>query len=293
MRASLHPFLVFSAILTLAVACGGKTAGVGGGQGSSSGGGSSGGSSSGASSSGSGGGSGSSSGAGSSGSSSGGVTCAPLPGCDSSVECPAPGGCGGSCDCEDGQWLCTTGTGCGDDVSDASLPDSPDQVCPDAPPPAGSACYPDGMECGWGTEEGCGESCFCSNGTWECAEDPCTAPVCPVSAPTGGTACSGIGSDCSYPVGFCGEEDCSCDPSGIWSCVTAVCVDAGPPDTGTPDTGAPEDAGLLCPPSEPASGTGCPDLGNVCTYYTPCETNCLCTSAGWVCATEQGCSLPP
>src|ERR1700736_1262815 len=97
--------LLIGGMIALAGACGGKTDmgvqepsdGGHGGSGSGGSGGSSGGvGSSGGGSGGSSGGIGSSGGSsgGGSGTSSGGATCAPLPGCGSSTECPDPSGCG-------------------------------------------------------------------------------------------------------------------------------------------------------------------------------------------------------
>jgi hypothetical protein len=98
--------LSFCALALMGPGCGGRTAGIGGNASSS------GASDSGTDGASSGGGSGGSSGgisggsSGGTGSSSGGTSCAPLPGCSSDSECPAPGGCG-ECYCESGQWECT------------------------------------------------------------------------------------------------------------------------------------------------------------------------------------------
>jgi hypothetical protein len=108
--------------------------------------------------------------------------------------------------------------------------------------------------------------------------------VCPQYPPQSGTACFGQG-DCFYSEGgSCDEEDCECGPSGIWFCSYSICADAGPPDSGFFDSGD------ICPGGQPPDGASCGDEGNVCTYFSPCETNCLCTGSGWVCATVQGCS---
>ena len=265
--------LLFASLLALALAaaCGGQTnTGLGDGGSSSSSGGSS---SSGASSS----------GGSTSGSSSGGVTCAPLPGCNSALECPESGGCG-VCYCEHGGWACT---GCGDDVSDAyPVEDSPYGVCPLNPPNPGTLCDAPNASCSYGSAEGCGESCDCQNGTWECFSNPCPPPLCPQYPPPNGSLCNGIGSSCLFPVNdSCGEEECDCDPSGTWGCYDIDCFDGGPPS----DAGI-FDSGPVCPGSQPAPSSPCDELGNVCSYFTGCETNCLCASSGWVCATQQGCN---
>ena len=271
MRSSL---LLFASILALALAaaCGGKTnygPGEPGDGGSSS---------SGAS--------GSSSGVGSSGSgsSSGGVTCAPLPGCSSSVECPAPGGCG-SCICaENGGWTCT------DCISDAfPVDDSPSSACLVYPPNNGSICYQDGLTCDYASQGGCGEQCDCQNGSWQCFSDPCPPPVCPPSAPPNQSLCSSIGATCFFPVDSgCGYEQCDCDPSGTWGCSEGSCVDEGPPDAGPPTDAGIFDAGP-CPAGEPGANAPCPEDGLVCSYFNGCQANCLCTSTGWVCANEPPC----
>jgi hypothetical protein len=263
------PVLLFASILALAAACGGKTSGVGSGGG--------GGSSSGGASSSSGGGSGGGSGGSSGGSSSGGSYCSPLPGCNSETECPEPNGCG-TCYCESSGWQCT---GCGDDEIDAGPPDS-SFGCPIDPPTAQTSCQSDGLSCSYGSAEGCGEGCDCYNNEWSCYADPCPPPTCPSSIPQDGTACFGQG-DCYYSDGSgCGGADCYCGPSGSWSCAYSVCVDAGPPDSGPPDAGG-------CPGSLPPDGASCDVQGDVCTYLSACETNCLCTATGWVCASQGGC----
>lgn len=269
------PLFFIAGMIALAAACGGQT--VGGipdhGDGGSS---SSGGSSSG-------GGSGSSSGI-SSSSSSGSATCKPLPGCGSSTECSNPDGCG-ICYCEGGNWACAE-TGCGDDAVDAQPPpDSPDDYCPPQAPQEGTICYVDGLDCGYGSNGGCGESCDCANGVWTCSGDPCPPPECPPSEPAGGTACSSIGIGCGYPSpSGCGGDECNCDPSGIWYCSGSTCIDGG-----FPSDGGIADASSVCPGFVPPQGSACDDQGAVCSYDTGCETSCLCASTGWVCASQQGC----
>ena len=139
------------------------------------------------------------------------------------------------------------------------------------------------MVCDYAPAGQCGESCDCLNGAWSCSLPPCPPPSCPDPPPTPQTACFDIGIDCYYPDDAgCGGEECSCDPSGSWSCTFGECIDAGPPDTGPPDAGG-------CPASQPPNGEGCDTQGDICSYFGQCETNCLCTTTGWVCATQQGC----
>jgi hypothetical protein len=293
MRAPILLFLSIFGLVGIAGACGGGVE-VGPGPGD---GGSSSSSSSGASGSSSGA-SGSSSGAssGGSGTSSGGPSCAPLPGCNSSTECPLPGGCGGTCFCENGGWECTGG-GCGDDVSDAYPgDDGPYGECPLDPPDPGQLCAPSGLECGYGAAEGCGESCFCENGSWACTGNPCPPPVCDGVPPPNGSLCESVGSSCFYPTNNAcgGEEECDCDPSGNWSCYELGCFDGGGPDLGPPDTGTGTfDSGSPCPASLPGASSACSTEGIVCSYFEGCEYNCLCASSGWVCAPEGPCASPP
>jgi hypothetical protein len=215
----------------------------------------------------------------------GGETCSPLPGCSSSEVCTSPGGCGGECYCNGGAWECPV---CGDDVDAYPPPDGPDGVCPASPPTSGDGCSPGGLYCPYGGSQGdCGETCLCTNvysgnnGTWQCSADPCSPPSsCPTDPPTSGTACDGVPGTCEYGGygdALCGEG-CYCDSADVWSCGPTECRDAGPPDVASP-----------CPGTEPAEGSACPLVGNVCTYFTSRESNCLCTDTGWVCATESDC----
>ena len=213
-------FLLILGMLALAAACGGQTGGIGNGDGgsnSSSSGSGSGGSSGGISSS--------------SGSSSGGTTCAPLPGCSSSVECPSPNGCD-FCYCEGGEWACGK-SGC----LDASPFEDAPYTCPAFAPPGDSV------------------------------------------------ACSDIGAQCFYPsdAGCGGGDACFCQPSGTWACDQSTCFDSGQLDGGFFDSGD------GCPQNQPPNNEACSTQGNVCSYFTSCETNCLCASTGWVCATQQNC----
>jgi hypothetical protein len=164
-------------------------------------------------------------------------------------------------------------------------------VCPLDPPNPGTLCESSGIDCSYGSAEGCGESCFCDDGSWECAENPCPPPVCSPEPPANGSLCDSVGGSCFYPTNnSCGgEEECDCDPSGTWDCYELGCVDAGPPDTGTGTF----DSGSPCPENLPASSSACSTEGIVCSYFEGCEYNCLCASTGWVCAPEGPCSSPP
>jgi hypothetical protein len=82
----------------------------------------------------------------------------------------------------------------------------------------------------------------------------CTTQVCPATAPSNGSACTGfsVGLTCGYMGPYAGSSDCqvqcSCGPSGTWSCPATCLGDGGPPadsgpdDTGPPDTGSPDAA---------------------------------------------------
>jgi hypothetical protein len=278
---------LFASVVLFAGACGGQVTGSPG-NGSSSGGGS-GSSSGGGGSGGSGGGSGgvsssgvsSSSGSTGSGSGSSGPGCEPLPGCDSTVECPAGDGCN-TCYCENGVWACGD-LGC---VSDGGISIEAGGACPEYPPQAGSYCDVQNVSCGWSTGQGCGESCYCNGNEWACSEDPCVGPTCPANPPPSGGACSAIGTTCDWGLnGVCGEYECQCDPSGTWGCYDTDCFDGGEPDDGGISVDASEGP---CPASQPAESSACTDDGLVCTYNA-CPTNCLCASGAWVCAAQQGC----
>ena len=171
------------------------------------------------------------------------------------------------------------------DMDDGTVSNPALFVTPNPPNP-GTLCDAPNTSCSYGSAEGCGESCDCQNGVWECFSNPCPPPLCPQNAPPNGSLCSGIGSTCFFPVNdSCGEEECDCDPSGTWGCYDVDCFDSGPPT----DAGI-FDSGPVCPGSQPAQSSPCDELGNVCSYFTGCETNCLCASSGWVCATQQGCN---
>lgn len=163
-----------------------------------------------------------------------------------------------------------------------------DGGCPYSPPLPATVCAADGVVCGWGGKGPCGESCSCENSAWQCQIQSCPPDVCPVE-PSSGAACPQAGLACFYAiVGGCGDEECDCSSSGTWSCVENMCVDAGAPSDGGSD-----DGGGYCPLYQPPNSAPCSDPGTVCSYYTGCETNCLCASSGWVCAAQQGCVSPP
>jgi len=270
-----------TSLFLLVAACGGKTNGGGGGNGSSSSSGSSGSS---------GGSSGSSGGVSSSGGGSGGegATCTPLPGCDSSLQCPAEDGCN-TCECADGHWSCTT-LAC---IAEGGIGPG-NSLCPDVPPNVGTGCGQGNFSCGYVEPNGCDETCTCENETWSCAEG-CVTPACPPTPPAFDSACDSVGMFCSWDLGGFTSAECECDSSGIWSCGESGCSDGGFPDTGGPDTGTPDEGppgdggiGFACPVAQPAESSACSEEGAVCDYGL-CPTNCLCASGAWVCAKEQGC----
>jgi hypothetical protein len=235
--------IILPALLALANACGGTTAGGGGAgspdassSGSSTGSSSGSGSGSGGSSSGS---NSSSSGSSSSGSDAGlddggcgevhGGTPCPAAG----VQCVDP--CGVTCTCEGAllSWSCPDVATCG--------------ACPNAPPPPGTKCL--GFTPGDSCPEPSGE-CICNkvaDGTteWQCFD-------CPQTKPTSGTSCSPVGLSCMAPSCTCYPDDTA--DGGIWSCN----------DPGT------------CPNSPPADNSACNDVGVHCPYLgTP--SGCTCS----------------
>lgn len=160
-----------------------------------------------------------------------------------------------------GGWICAPLPGCGSSV--------------DCPAP-----------------DGCGV-CHCGTaGEWVCRASGCGGdlndayPVddspyanCPDSPPPPGTSCDVYPAYCQWGVpDLCGNETCECTASGIWACGYNACADEPPFDAGPP-----------CPVEQPSGNSVCPALGMICQYNTGCETNCLCASNGWVCATVQGC----
>jgi len=174
--------------------------------------------------------------------------------------------------------------------------------CPSAPPFSGEPCSGcQAYGCGYASDAGCGETCTCQGGTWECFTPPCTPPppppICPEFPPSSGTACFGVGSSCFYDTddgGLCQDAiECVCDPSGTFDCFPGCIIDdSGPPDTGPPFDAGPPDSGP-CPESVPFGNSPCPDDGLVCSYFAGCETNCLCAQNSWVCATQGGpCAMP-
>ena len=192
--------LVFGALVAgPSLDCGGK---LGGSEMSDGGTGSSGGSSGATASNSSGGGVTSSSGG---SSSSSGGQCSPIPGCQSTVTCPTPDGCG-SCSCAGGQWQCVTNHSCFDA--------SPPGTCPAAPPTPGAPC-PSGLGCGYPGSPGCGGvECTCSSGAWSCEVPPC-APPPPSCLPDGGL----YGLD--VPDASIGDAGATLP--GCYSCLETLC----------------------------------------------------------------------
>jgi hypothetical protein len=162
-------------------------------------------------------------------SSSGGGGCPTQPGegsCYPNDVCTYGSGCNAvqcSCDAQGG-WICASNS-------------CPPPECPPGAEP-GAACSSSGQFCAYPSNGGgCGLECTCENAggalEWTCYAPPCPPPICPPSEPQPGTACSfpGAGNACDYPEdGGCGFVECDCDPSGIWSCSTGICVDAGAAD---------------------------------------------------------------
>jgi hypothetical protein len=191
----------------------------------------------------------------------------------------------------------STGSNSGGSTSGSSsgADDEPDGgICPPSPffNASATTCN-DGMVCSYGDGQGyCGATCTCSNSQWQCVVASCPPPTpCPATDPRlydGGIACPSVGQSCTYQYPYVPSPDCkdycTCDPSGTWSCAVGTCSfpDAGPPDVASPPP-------VTCPAAEPTENSACPSVGNVCTYFSSCESNCLCTDTGWVCATESDC----
>ncbi|HEY1694286.1 MAG TPA: hypothetical protein VGG39_19085 [Polyangiaceae bacterium] len=215
-------FVVFAASLGLAgYACGGKTAGTGGGSSSSGGGSSGGGSSGGGSSGGASGSGGSSSGGGSSGSP---YTCPNTPGagtCASGETCNYGEGCSlETCSCDaNGGWICG-GSDCTPPPCPAAVPNG---VCPD------DAL---GQTCSYSDPQGCGPSCTCVNDgigpAWACSYPPCASSPCPAGPPGAGSTCSSPGLYCYYPDdGGCYGATGICESDGTWTVNVGGFCDAG------------------------------------------------------------------
>jgi hypothetical protein len=130
-------------------------------------------------------------------------------------DCPPPGGgCGLSCDCENGTWRC---------VAPPCPP--PTDVCPAAPPTPGTSCTLDNLQCSWPSAEGCsGQTCDCQNGEWSCSGETCPVSACPDNEPAQQSLCMSVGQICNY-VGdaACDNPQCTCDPSGTWDCELVGC----------------------------------------------------------------------
>jgi hypothetical protein len=153
------------------------------------------------------------------------------------------------------------------------------------------ACLPlpgcsSGTSCPSG--DGC-NTCTCEKTIWQCTGFTCPGDAggnnqgCPPSTdePSDGTPC-GADMVCVYPSA-CAEEACVCQ-SGAWSCHLQLQNCEG---------GMPANA---CPKDLPPQGGTCPLSGTACEYAT-CpgglstnyDTNCLCVTDHWDCATIRSC----
>jgi hypothetical protein len=146
------------------------------------------------------------------GDSDGGTTCAPRPGCASTMSCND--GCN-ACTCKEGSWICTM----------RFCP--PPSDCPPDLPAAGSACTREGLTCSSPNRqpvEKCAPMCTCRGGAWACNDNPCALP-CPPTPPPTIMGCSGRGHVCRY-TGGC-PVTCTCEavtPEGdLWRCESPPC----------------------------------------------------------------------
>lgn len=170
----------------------------------------------------------------SSGSSSGGGSCAPLPGCASSTDCPAGDGCN-TCYCEQGQWACTTHVCAQDGGMNVN--------CPPGPAVNDTACGAIGQKCDWPpdpTSACTGYECTCFPGyEWYCREVGCQdagardgGSDCPVTQPANQAPCFSNGLVCPYGVCMTSMHaygtNCLCS-NGAWDCasVGGCAVDGG------------------------------------------------------------------
>ncbi|HEX8795393.1 MAG TPA: hypothetical protein VF765_30800 [Polyangiaceae bacterium] len=181
--------------------------------------------------------------------------------------------------------------------------DGSTEACPASAPASGSSCSTDLLYCGY---SGPVESCDCTYpggyvGTWECASGPCPPGVdcgsidagmavdagsCPATDPrayNGGIACPSVGQSCNYQYPYIATADCrdecTCDPSGTWSCALRSCSFPG------------------CPYSQPANGDSCLLITSgahvpACDYGNDagCSTQCSCMDGfTWACTSKGSC----
>jgi hypothetical protein len=151
------------------------------------------------------------------------LQCRPLPGCSSNSYCPAGDGCN-YCTCYGDNWGCT-------DI--ACEVDGGGGGCPLYPPPDGSYCAPNGLQCNASFVGYCPPVCTCLNGSWSCSYPPCPPPpppppACPPTPPSEYSQCYVAGQYCAYPAPYCGGTACQCQYPGTWVCNTVVgCPDGG------------------------------------------------------------------
>ena len=127
-----------------------------------------------------------------------------------------------------------------DAAEDASAP------CPTALPQTGSACTPEGTECGYSTStNACGaDNCYCQSGAWNC-EPTCIVvdASASVDADADGPAeCIAAGGECLVggAISVCalmGPQDCNPErgPSGSYCCLKKAGVADAAADGGAAD----------------------------------------------------------
>ncbi len=159
--------------------------------------------------------------------------------------------------------------GGGADMSgDLPARDGPQGSCPASEPQVGTPCTTPKLQCGYGTNAGCGDVYECFEGTWALAFDGATCgstTLCPSSKPSG--FCTSGAPSCRY-----GAEVCTC---------VHVCAGA-PPAPGQEfiwSCAAPQT--VACPKSAPKSASPCSVEGQVCTYGSCGREVATCKAGTW------------
>jgi hypothetical protein len=176
-----------------------------------------------------------------------GLSCKLGGGCSQTRPCMSIEGCTSNCNCLDGTWQAP---------------------CPTNLPETGSACTPEGAECGYSNvANACGaDNCYCEGGAWSCG------PTCAIEASTdggfdGGTeasgpaACVASGGKCVQGVAFCANVGPGATPKS--------CLDLGPT--------------MLCCAAN--ADAGCTEI-QASSYDQSCQSDsdCVTVNVGNACA---------
>jgi hypothetical protein len=152
-------------------------------------------------------------------------------------------------------------------------------ACPPSLPTGGSACSPDGLNCGY-PDGCCGTVAICKSGAWT-IETPLGCPLfpCPSSPPPDGSSC------CAHPPSCTWDQ---CSPEGI---VSATC---DPDTTQWHVTAIPCDpVGPMCNGNMCSSGEICVEKQGGAGLFFSCTPN-PCAGAPLSCAcAAQLCGGPP